>query len=50
MNEMSKEIEISLFKDLAQIIEQGKRQAVTQVKGVLQWLHALYEKRIKYIN
>jgi predicted nuclease of restriction endonuclease-like (RecB) superfamily len=32
-NHMSKEI--SLFKDLAQIIEEGKRQAVTQVNSVL---------------
>ena len=32
---MSKEIEKSLFSDLAQIIEQGKQQAVAQVNSVL---------------
>ncbi len=32
---MSQEIEITLFKDLAQIIEQGKQQVVAQVNSVL---------------
>lgn len=32
---MNQDIEKTLFKDLAQIIEQGKQQAISQVNSVL---------------
>lgn len=43
---MTKEIEISLFNDLTQIIEQGKQQVVKQINGVLTLTYWKIGKRI----